>query len=234
MRLDQALKTKGFFSSREKAKDAILDYKVRVNGIVITKPSYVIENETIEVIEASHYVSRSAWKLKAALDFFQMRLDDHTVLDIGSSTGGFTQVALEYGAKKIYALDVGTHQLAESLRADSRVISLENTHFLKINPNTFDPLDTIVCDVSFISSLKILDHIKKYYKVKHVWVLFKPQFEANKPLKNPVIKDKKVYQKIQENYESHIKELNFKIIGAVETLKGKEGNQERMYYLRLI
>jgi 23S rRNA (cytidine1920-2'-O)/16S rRNA (cytidine1409-2'-O)-methyltransferase len=232
MRLDHYLKEHGFFSSREKAKEAILNGFVLIDQKMVKKPSYEISNESIEVISKYNYVSRSAMKLKEALDYFSLDFKDQTLLDIGASTGGFSQVALEYQAKKVYALDVGHDQLAEILKNDERIISIENTHFLHTQKEDFDSIDTILCDVSFISSIKILEHVKNQFNPDRCLVLFKPQFESHKKLKNPVIKNPKQYQKILDEYIQEIKRLDFQIIGSFQTLKGKQGNQERLFYLR--
>ena len=232
MRLDQALKEKGLFESREKAKEAILNGVIQLDGKTIKKPAYDYDGEMIELINHQAYVSRSALKLKEAFDHFKIALYDQVVLDIGASTGGFTQIALEYGAKKVYALDVGMNQLHEILKNDSRVISLEGQHFLESKSSDFEAIDIMLCDVSFISSIKILSHIKESFNPTHLFILFKPQFEANQRLKNPVIKDPKLYQKILNAYEDNIHQLEYEIIGSIQTIKGKQGNQERLYYLR--
>lgn len=232
MRLDHYLKENNFFPSREKAKEAILNGWVLIDQKIVKKPSYEVSNESIKVISNHTYVSRSALKLKEALDHFNLDFKDQTVLDIGASTGGFTQVALEYKAFKVYALDVGHDQLSETLKNDERVVSLENTHFLDTKKEDFDPIDTVLCDVSFISSIKILEHLKNYFNPKVCLVLFKPQFESHQRLKNPVIKNPKLYQKILDEYIKEINRLNYQVIGSFQTLKGKQGNQERLFYLR--
>lgn len=232
MRLDHYLKESNAYSSREKAKEAILKGMVLINGKPIKKPAFDYQNEPLEIIEETQYVSRSALKLKEAFHVFNIDLSNHVVVDIGASTGGFTEVALEFGAKKVYALDVGHDQLDERLRKDARVESLEGLHFLKTSGSDFQHIDTILCDVSFISSIKILAHIKDHFHPKQLFILFKPQFESQKRLKNPVIKNPKEYEKILKGYIQEIQDLNYHIEGSINTLKGKQGNQEKIFYLR--
>lgn len=229
MRLDQALKAHHFYTSREKAQAAILAGQVKMGGIVVKKPSTVYDGSILECAPDHVYVSRSAHKLKAALDAFGMTLEGWTVLDIGASTGGFTEVALEYGAKHVTAIDVGTDQLVPHLKNDSRVTSREQTHILKVV--ALDPVDLILIDVSFISSLKVLAHLKTITTVKHVLVLFKPQFETDQKLKYPVIKNVKFRAKIQAHYESECQKMGYRIEQQFIPIKGKEGNQEVMYQL---
>lgn len=231
MRLDQYLVQEAYFVSREKASQAIKHGLVKVNGHIVKKPSTLFAAGSVELLSEKTYVSRSAHKLKDALDAFQLNLSNDVVLDIGASTGGFTEVALEHGAKKVIAIDVGKNQMVDGLKNDPRVDSREETHILTIDQ--FESIDTVVCDVSFISSLTVLDHVRKTASFERILVLFKPQFESQKRLKNPVIKDVKLYQKIQSRYESSLREMGFIIQGSFPTMTGKKGNQEIMYYLTL-
>lgn len=229
MRLDQVLKAEGFYTSREKAQAAIIAGHVQMGGRVILKPSTLYDGSEITCMKDHVYVSRSALKLKGALDAFELTLKDKTVLDIGASTGGFTEVALEYGASHVTALDVGTEQLVPQLRSNPKVTSLEKTHILKVK--SLEAFDLVVIDVSFISSLKVLDHLKKIMPVNDVLVLFKPQFETDQKLKHPVIKNAKFHSKIQSHYEAECQRMGYQILNRFNPIKGKEGNQETMYHL---
>ncbi len=229
MRLDQALKAQGFFSSREKAQAAIKAGDVKLDGTPVLKPAFPYHGETITTTGNPPYVSRSAEKLKGALEAFGMRFEGDVICDIGASTGGFTQVALEYGAQHVIAIDVGRDQLDQALRKHPQVRVLEETHFLHLTE--LAPIDWALIDVSFISSLKILRHLLTLTTFKGVLVLFKPQFEANRKLKSPIIKAPKEYARIQSQYEETLQALGYTIQHIFTPIKGKLGNQELLYYL---
>ncbi len=231
MRLDEALKDQGLVSSREKAKSLILSGHVKVNGEIIKKPSTLVTDEALEVSKTL-YVSRSAEKLLEALNRWNLDLNDQVVLDIGASTGGFTQVALEKGAKSVLALDVGSNQLDPLLLKDSRVINLENIHFLKTNRSDFAALDTTLIDVSFISSLKILAHALTVLDCSQYLVLFKPQFEMDAPQKDHIVKEKKRLALKSAWFEA-VKAMGFHILESCDVTPGKKGNQETMVYLQV-
>lgn len=231
MRLDEALKSKGLVSSREKAKALILEGHVKVDGLVITKPSFQVEDEVIDVLNEM-YVSRSALKLKEALENWHLDIRGHVILDIGASTGGFTEVALEKGAAKICALDVGSGQLAETLRTDPRVINLENIHFLKTRKEDFAAFDTTVIDVSFISSLKILKHAIAILDCRQYLVLFKPQFESETPQKDHLVKPRKRLE-LQSKWLDEVKKMGFSVLNSIDVTPGKKGNQETMMHLKV-
>lgn len=231
MRLDEALKKAGLVSSREKAKALILDGQVSVNGSIISKPSFQVEDESLTILKTP-YVSRSAEKLLKALEAWSLDLKDQVILDIGASTGGFTQVALEKGAKKVCALDVGHDQLDARLKNDPRVINLENIHFLKTRKEDFAAFDTVFMDVSFISSLKLLSHAKKIVDCSTYLVLFKPQFETKKPQKEAIISLKKRFE-IKAQWLEEVALMGFEVIDAIDVMPGKKGNQETMMYLKV-
>jgi 23S rRNA (cytidine1920-2'-O)/16S rRNA (cytidine1409-2'-O)-methyltransferase len=153
LRLDEELVNRGLVYSRNKAKEIIKSSKVKVNSKVVTKPSFnVTSDDFIEITDDKIYVSRAALKLKNYLDKYNIDFKDKIVLDIGSSTGGFSEVSLEKGAKKVVAVDVGTNQLHPKLRDDERIESYENQDIRDFEyPQKFD---VIVSDVSFISLLK--------------------------------------------------------------------------------
>ena len=182
-RLDSFLVLKGIVPSRSKASELINNGKVKVNDKIITKNSYEVdESASIELLnnEVLKYVSRGGLKLQKAIETFDLDLTDKVILDIGSSTGGFTDCALRHNAKKVYALDVGTNQLHESLRSNDKVVSIENTNFKDASNDMFDePIDLYVCDVSFISLTKIGEAVSGLLeRGKHFMALIKPQFEC--------------------------------------------------------
>ncbi|MCX7883263.1 MAG: TlyA family RNA methyltransferase [Brevinematales bacterium] len=180
-RLDQFLVDKGFFPSRQKAQSAILAGDVLVNEKVITKAGFSIkEDDIIRVKEHFPYVSRGALKLIHALDSFGLSPQGQVAIDIGASTGGFTQVLLERGARLVYAVDSGTNQLDWKLRNDPRVICLENTNARYLRAEDFDPRPTFATvDVSFISLTKILPPLVSLLDAPFAIVcLIKPQFEV--------------------------------------------------------
>ena len=231
MRLDEALKDRGLVPSREKAKALIQAGHVLVNGTVVTKPSTPITDETVEVLKTL-YVSRSAEKLIQALSLWTLDFTDTHVLDIGASTGGFTQVALEKGAKKVLALDVGTGQLDPLIANDPRVINLENIHFLKTQKSDFAPIDITLIDVSFISSVKILKHALEVLQCQTYCVLFKPQFETEAPQKNLIIKENH-RKKLLASWQEKVTALGFKWVDSIDVMPGKKGNHETMVLLKV-
>ena len=151
----------GYYPSREKAKEAIISARVKVDNKVVTKPAYTVED--IAQIEALpfEFVSRGGFKLQKALEEFKVDLKGKVVVDIGASTGGFTDVCLKNGAKKVYAIDTGTDQLAENLRKDRRVKSFENTNYLTFDKFNFPDADIAVIDVSFVSLTKFAEKLSK-------------------------------------------------------------------------
>jgi len=231
MRLDEALVNKNLVESRNKAKELIKNSKVLVNGKIVTKPSYKVTNEEIKILEDKIYVSRAAYKLKNYLEKYNIDFFNKKVLDIGSSTGGFSEVALERGAKKVVAVDVGKNQLHPKIKYDKRVESFEGVDFRDFNIN--EKFDVIVSDVSFISLLKLIKNIDKYAK-KDIILLFKPQFEVGKEAKRDkrgVVKDIDAIKKARENFEKETKKLGWKLIRSEESeLRGKEGNVEYIYH----
>lgn len=159
MRLDQFLVDRGFFESRARAQDAIRAGRVRVDGAVVSKAAQRVAPGAVVAADgdAHPYVSRGGTKLEAALRSFEIDPAGKVCLDLGASTGGFTDALLRCGAAKVYAVDVGTGQLHEKLRADPHVVSLERTHAKDLSPALIpEPVDVIVCDVSFISLKKAL------------------------------------------------------------------------------
>lgn len=234
-RLDVFLVNKGFYETRNKAQNAIESNDVKVNGVIINSSSHKVdENAEIEIVSVSlPYVSRGGLKLEKAIKVFNLDLKDKTVLDIGASTGGFTDCSLQNGAKKVYALDVGENQLHDSLRVNDKVVSLEKTNFRTINIEEFKgyKIDLIVVDVSFISLSYIFENASKVIENdKCMMTLIKPQFETSKKEhnKNGVVNNPKLHFQVIKNvidaankYDLHLNKLDF------SPIKGdKSGNIE--------
>lgn len=181
MRLDQALVARGLAPSRARAREFIREAAVTVDGRAVTKASSPVTEDAVIAVaaEAHDYVSRAALKLEAALETFGVDPLDLVCLDLGSSTGGFTEVLLRRGARRVFAVDVGTDQLHPRLRDEPRVVSLEQTHARDLCPDLIpQPLDLVVCDVSFISILKALPPALALARDGAMLVtLVKPQFE---------------------------------------------------------
>lgn len=230
MRLDNYLLENNYFSSRTKAKRAIEEGAIMVNDKVCDKPSYIVlDDDIIKIVkETNKYVSQGGLKLEAAINEFFLDFANLVVLDIGASTGGFTDCALKHGAKKVYAVDVGTNQLVDSLKNDNRVISLENTNILDL-PTFEDKIDVIVTDVSFVSISHIFKALKFYLNEADMLIcLVKPQFEVGKiHLKNGVVKDKKQHVEVLENVNKLFNDNGLYINKAIKSpVKGGSGNQE--------
>ena len=233
IRLDKACLS--YISTRSKAQDAIVEGRVSVNGKVITKASYLInEDDSIEIqSKENDYVSRAGNKLQAAFDTFQFDISNQIVLDIGASTGGFTDVCLRHNAKKVYALDVGHLQLAKELDENEKVIKMEGMNARELEPEWFyDSIDFICMDVSFISCKTILARIFDTLTVKHLAVLIKPQFECGPALLNKqgVLKDKKVQKRIVDDVTQFV-ETKYKKVKVIPCpITGRSGNQEFILY----
>ena len=214
-RLDQFIVMKGLQESRERAKRAILDGQVFVDGKIVKTPSAKITGE--EKINFGEnvlkYVSRGALKLVKAKDVFDMDFKDRIVLDIGSSTGGFTEVALENGAKEVVAVDVGTNVMHERLRKDKRIRLYENSDFRFIESEKIEKADLIVTDVSFISLRMIIPKILETFgKGIEMVLLFKPQFECGETLAkkyNGVIRSSKIQKELLNEFVYYITSFKF-------------------------
>jgi len=232
MRLDDYLSKNNLVESRNKAQYLILRGFVLVNGIVAKTKSFSIkDHDFIEITQTIKFVSRGGYKLEHALISFNIDVTGLTALDIGASTGGFTDCLLKYNAKKVYALDVGHGQLASKLGEDSRVISIENTNAKDIKRNMFDEEpEIIVSDVSFISVSKIAPVIREELPHFKYWIsLIKPQFEFGKHFagKNGVIKSDNLRKNILDNALKRICDEGFINTETIESpVKGKEGNTE--------
>ncbi len=230
-RLDVALVTRGFAETRARAQQLISAGNVRLNGKIATKPGRTISNsDKITLTGTLKYVGRGGQKLEAALAHFGVNVRGIVALDVGASTGGFTDCLLQHGAAQIFAVDVGHGQLAASLRADARVISLEKTDIraLKSLPQM---VNLIVIDVSFISLTQILPVVRRFLARENLGViaLIKPQFEAGRRqlnrrgvVKNPATR-KKAVQSVVRWAETH----GWRCRGVVESpITGGDGNVE--------
>ncbi len=201
-RIDAWLVQNGYFESREKARIALAEGVVEVNGNPIQKAAFKITDaDKVQVkAPALRYVSRGGLKLEKAIHTFQLDFSSKTVLDIGASTGGFTDCALQHGARRVFALDVGSDQLHESLRQHPQVSWWENLHIRDLTPEMLgEPVDVITIDVSFISLRHVFPYLSKFLKPDG-WVitLIKPQFELEEKmrLKKGILKDEKRRQQI--------------------------------------
>ncbi|RUM30511.1 MAG: TlyA family rRNA (cytidine-2'-O)-methyltransferase [Aquifex sp.] len=231
MRLDKYLTDRGIVPSREKAQAVIMAGQVLVNGRVVDKPGYRLKgDEKVEVRELPKYVSRGGDKLEWAIKRFSLNLKDKVILDVGSSTGGFTDCALKHGAKKVYAVDVGKGQMDYKLRQDPRVILYEETDARTLTEEHVpEKVDMITCDVSFISSTKVLPNVFKFLKEEGLLlVLVKPQFElCPKKVKKGIVRKKEHRREAIEKVANFLKENGFKILGIVKSRpKGTKGNEE--------
>ena len=201
-RLDVLLTEKGYFESREKARIAIMEGLVYVNKAISDKPgTQVAEDALLEVRgETCPYVGRGGYKIAKALDVFGIDPSGLVCLDIGASTGGFTDCLLQRGAKKVYAVDSGTNQLAYKLRSDERVVCMEKTNFRTMDPALIpEPIEYACTDVSFISLRLIFPTaVKLLKKGAHLTALVKPQFEAGREQvgKKGLVKDPRVHAEV--------------------------------------
>ena len=233
IRLDQELVRRGMVATRSQAESYIRLGKVSVDGRVVMKPGFFVGVDAdIMLDEDEQFVSRAALKLKSVAEKFSLDFADKIVLDIGSSTGGFTEFALSRGAKKVIAVDVGTNQLHPKLRSDDRVELHEKTD---IRDFYADAPDIILADVSFISLREILPHVAGNLADKNTRIvaMVKPQFETGARVKNAgVVKNDTERRKILKDFEIWSRQ-HFRIVGKADSeVRGTNGNQERFYLLQ--
>ncbi|MDE7313160.1 MAG: TlyA family RNA methyltransferase [Eubacterium sp.] len=238
-RLDLLLVKRALAPSREKAKAMIMAGSVYVNGQKEEKAgSMFAEQAQIEVRgKTLKYVSRGGLKLEKAIEQFGISLEQKICMDIGASTGGFTDCMLQNGAKKVYAVDVGYGQFAWKLRQDARVVCMEKTNIRYVTPaDLADVLDFASVDVSFISLTKVLGAAKELLKENGEMVcLIKPQFEAgrDKVGKKGVVRDPNVHLEVIEKVSAFAQELGFRIVHLeFSPIKGPEGNIEYLIHLQ--
>ena len=236
-RLDVLLVQEGYAGSREKAKAIIMSGCVFVNGQREDKAGAVFDRSKIQFEVRGHslkYVSRGGFKLEKALAVFGPELEGRVCMDIGASTGGFTDCMLQNGAAKVYAVDVGHGQLAWSLRTDERVVCMEKTNFRYLTPEEIeDRIDFASVDVSFISLSKILLPARKI--LQEMVCLIKPQFEAGREKvgKKGVVRDEKVQKEVIEKIYTLTQILGFRVLGLdYSPIKGPEGNIEFLIYIQ--
>ena len=238
MRLDIYL-TKYFnIQSRNKAQELILAKKIKINDIIIAKPSFKInpDNINLEILEDEFYVSRSAYKLKYFLEEFDsIKLENKIALDIGSSTGGFTQVLLQHNIKEVTCVDVGSNQLHHTIKNNNKITIKENTEIRKFKSDI--KYDIITCDVSFISIHNILESINNLAK-NEIIILFKPQFEVGRDIKRDragVVQDSDAIDKVRKLFYGKTLKLNWKLIHSKQSkISGKEGNNEELFYFKVL
>ena len=236
-RLDIYMVKNGLTASRERAKELISKDGVLVNGVPAKKAGQqVLETDEIKLcIEEIPYVSRGGLKLEKAIYEFSLELSGKTAMDIGASTGGFTDCMLKCGMAKVYAVDVGTDQLHESLKCDSRVINLEKTNIRTLPDSEAESVDFISIDVSFISLSLVLPHALRFLKKNgQIVALIKPQFEAGKSALNKkgVVKDKKVHLSVIKSVIEFSENLNLFVSGLTYSpVRGPEGNIEYLIFL---
>jgi 23S rRNA (cytidine1920-2'-O)/16S rRNA (cytidine1409-2'-O)-methyltransferase len=236
MRLDIYLTKHHDIQSRNKAQELIASKKVKINGRIITKSSFNIDNNdiSIEILEDNFYVSRSAYKLKYFLeDIKNLNFSNKIALDIGSSTGGFTQILLEHNVKQVSCLDVGSNQLHPKIKNNDKIVIYENTDIRDFKSDIL--YDIITCDVSFISIHHILNNINNLAN-KDIIILFKPQYEVGKDIKrdkNGVVLDTKAIEKVREYFINKCFEYGWKLIKTnISKIKGKNGNIEELFYFQ--
>lgn len=237
-RLDVLLVKRNLAESREKAKAYIMAGNVFVGGVREDKAgTNVPENAEIELRGlAMKYVSRGGFKLEKAINSFGVELTGTVCMDVGSSTGGFTDCMLQNGAVKVYAIDVGTNQLAWKLRTDERVISMEKTNIRHVTPDQIgEAVDFVSIDVAFISLTKVLGPVQKLMKTGARMVcLIKPQFEAGREKvgKKGVVRERETHMEVIENVVRFADSLGFFFHGLeFSPIRGPEGNIEYLLYL---
>lgn len=225
---------RGLVASRSEAESWIRLGKVRVNGQVASRAGqFIDESYDVKLATTERYVSRAGLKLASVAKRFNVVFTDATVLDVGSSTGGFTDYALQHGARKVYAIDVGTDQLHPSLHANPKIELHEKTDIRDFTPDT--PIDIVVIDVSFISIREILPHIASIITpASAVLAMVKPQFEAGKQQINKgVIKNDSTRREILRDFETWAKQYFLIVDKADSEVAGSKGNKERFYHLVL-
>lgn len=234
-RLDIELTKRGITASRSQSESWVKLGKVTVDGKVITKPGHFVrEDSDIKLSAKEQYVSRAGLKLASVAEVLGMDFRDKVVLDVGSSTGGFTDYALKHGAKKVFAVDVGTDQLHPTLKGHPKIILHEKTDIRDFYLKHETP-DIIVIDVSFISLREILPHLVNYLSDQKTQVaaMVKPQFEAGKDQTNKgIIKNDAIRRQILRDFEMWVKQYFVIKDKRDSDVAGAKGNQERFYLLQ--
>ncbi len=239
MRLDILLAERGLAESRSLAQRLVMAGKVRVNGQVVLKPASQVELQAdLQIESGPPFVSRGGEKLQAALKVFPVVVLGRVCVDVGASTGGFTDCLLQGGASKVYAIDVGYGSLHWKLRRDARVVSMERTNarYVQALP---EPVSLVTIDASFIS-LKVLLPVVKHWLTSgdgEVIALIKPQFEAGREEASRgegVIKDPRIHKQVVEEIQAFAKTVGYSVKGVIQSpLKGPKGNIEFLVYLKV-
>lgn len=238
-RLDRMLMQKGLVSSRERAKALIMEGHVLVNNIPVTKAGALIRDEDMISLKGteSPYVSRGGIKLEAALKHFGIDVNGSTAMDVGASTGGFTDCMLKMGAKRVYSIDVGYGQFDWQLRHDPRVILLERTNIRYLERQGIpEGIDIAAVDVSFISLTKVIPKITEFLKPEGVIIaLLKPQFEVGKGEvgKGGIVREEEKRLLALESVSHELERAGIEAQGVMQSpIKGQKGNIEYLLYLR--
>lgn len=232
-RLDLAIEARGLLSSRARARDAVLRGTVKVNGVLASKPHQMVSDADVIALDdpAAGYVSRAALKLIAGLDAGGIAVAGRTCLDLGASTGGFAQVLRERGAAKVYAVDVGHEQLHETVRRDPRVVVLEGQNARDLTAALIPgPIELLVCDVSFVSVLKILDApLALCAPGADAVILVKPQFEVGRQRigKGGIVTDEAAIAEAVGAVVAFMAERDWRHVASVPSpIAGGDGNRE--------
>lgn len=237
IRLDKLMVERGLVPSRARAVALIHEGGVLVGGEVVRDAACNVSREVhIELLkEDIPWVSRAGLKLDHALTHWNISAEGTTCLDVGASTGGFTQVLISRGAKLVFAVDVGTNQLAPLLRSDPRIISMEQTHILELPHSKIPRVDLAVVDVSFISLTKIIPHVTQFIKTGGgIVALIKPQFEVGKDVidqNKGVVRDATLQEKIVDDIKTQFERCGLHVIGTTDSpIEGGDGNKEFLIY----
>jgi 23S rRNA (cytidine1920-2'-O)/16S rRNA (cytidine1409-2'-O)-methyltransferase len=230
-RADRLLVERGLFESRTRAQAAIAAGRVSADGVAVRKASEEISDAAYIEADAEHpYVSRGGVKLTAALEHFALDVKDRVCLDVGASTGGFSEVLLQRGVRRIYAVDVGRDQLHGRLRDNDKIISIEKTDIRALDPSQFaEPPDIAVVDVSFISLKLVLPAVEKLlHKRATLVALIKPQFEAGRAdSKKGIVRDPSVHAGICTEIETFLAARGWRVGGVIPSpIPGGDGNRE--------
>ena len=240
-RLDLILVEREFFETREKAKREIMAGNIIINEQVVTKAGTMFKDNdklNIRVKDKLKYVSRGGLKLERAIKTWNLDFENKLVLDIGASTGGFTDCALQNGAERVYSVDVGKNQLDWKLRNDNRVVSLEEMHIKNLKENDIEnkKINFIVTDVSFISLTKVIPYFEKFLAADgKVVMLIKPQFEVGREKigRNGIVGNEEYHDEAIKKIISFSKEHGYELIGVEDSpIKGAKGNKEFLMLIK--
>ncbi len=239
IRLDQAIEARGLLPSRARARDAVLRGTVRVNGVTAGKPHQMVGKDDVIALDdpAANYVSRAALKLIAGLDAGKIDPEGKVCLDLGASTGGFTQVLMERGARRIYAVDVGHDQLSARLRGSDRVVSLEGVNGRDLDTTIIpDPVDLLVSDVSFVSVTKVLEApLGLCAPGAEAVILIKPQFEVGRDKigKGGIVTDEAAIAGAVADVTEFLTARGWGLVTSVPSpISGGDGNRETVAIFR--